>query len=198
MILHNMKALSTIHMYRSLVEAVQSFVAPNEFFVDVLDYCIHIGFQGRGALHIHVCAWVVFHAGDIDHITGHSDLVGRTVPGRPHCTSSRLVKHLEEMFAGRVDVQCVRGVDVACLNYVCGYASKASDCFTVKSSEYKSAGLLEKMAHRVSVADEAGAAFPGDGGGSLPFAADGIQLSGCTFVCARAALRGAGRWEVSH
>ena len=53
-------------------------------------------------------------------------MIGRTVPGGGR-SSSRLICHLEQLFGGRVDVQCGSGVDAACLNYVCGYASKASD-----------------------------------------------------------------------
>ncbi len=40
-------------------------------------------------------------------------------------------------------MQCGEHVDAACLNYVCGYASKASYALAFKSSEYKSAGILE-------------------------------------------------------
>ncbi len=51
---------------------------------------------------------------------------------------------MQELFGGRVDVQCGEHVDAACLNYVCGYASKASDALAFKRSEYKSAGILER------------------------------------------------------
>ncbi len=41
-------------------------------------------------------------------------------------------------------MQCGEHVDAACLNYVCGYASKASDALAFNSSEYKSAGILQR------------------------------------------------------
>ena len=50
---------------------MQAILTANDCFADVYDYCIRIEFQGRGTLHIHLCAWVEFHAADVHPMTGH-------------------------------------------------------------------------------------------------------------------------------
>ena len=47
-----------------------------------------------------------------------------------------MVTLLENLFHGHVDAQCGGGLGQALLQYVCGYASKASDSLSWKSKEY--------------------------------------------------------------
>ena len=53
----------TLDIYRKLVETMKDLLTTNEFFDEVFDYCIRIGFRGRGTLHIHVVVWAIIKPG---------------------------------------------------------------------------------------------------------------------------------------
>ena len=115
------------------MKGLRSILTPNtQFFDEVDDYCIRIEFQGRGTLHIHCCAWVTFKESYRIPFQGKHPLQGTSNTNK----RSPLVDLLESMFHGSVDVQVDDGTGHALLQYVTGYASKASDSLQFKPQEY--------------------------------------------------------------
>ncbi len=107
------------------------FKKDSKFFSEVDDYCIRIEFQGRGTLHVHCCVWATIKP-TYGKVLDRHVLHGKS--NSEHC--SELVYDLEHMFGASVDVQIDDGTGHALLQYVTGYASKASDSLQFKSKEY--------------------------------------------------------------
>lgn len=101
--LSDTQAALTLHMYHVLIELIETDLlkkgvrdASSTGIKEILDYSIHIEYQGRGTLHIHVVAWVVFDADGAEQV----------LSGRSGEKSSVLVRYLEKTFRASVDVQC--------------------------------------------------------------------------------------------
>ena len=107
------------------------FKNDSKFFSEVDDYCIRIEFQGRGTLHVHCCVWAKIKP-EYNSVLDRHILHGKSNSNH----SSTLVTDLEAMFGASVDVQVDDGTGHALLQYVTGYASKASDSLQFKSKEY--------------------------------------------------------------
>ena len=115
-----------------LVKGLRSiFKSKSKFFSEVDDYCMRIEFQGRGTLHVHCCVWATIEK-TYGKVLDRHVLHGKS--NSDHC--SDLVNDLERMFGASVDVQVDDGTGHALLQYVTGYASKASDSLQFKSKEY--------------------------------------------------------------
>eukprot|EP00973_Karenia_brevis_P062929 8748629-Karenia_brevis.AAC.1 len=65
-----MQALLTLHIYHVLEQLMKETFNDSRLFEQCLDYVIRVEFQGRGTLHIHIPAWVVFPPGAVDLFTG--------------------------------------------------------------------------------------------------------------------------------
>ena len=102
-----------------------------DLFAETYDWCLRVEFQGRGTLHIHMCAWVRFPENCHNPITGKNSHEGRS----GQSSSSPLLQLLEELFHGSVDIQC-DNLGEQLLNYVTGYAAKAHDALEWKAREY--------------------------------------------------------------
>ena len=132
--LEKAQAALALHMRHVLAELVEKCVlnkddpcrAPG--IKAVRDYSLRFEFQGRGTLHVHVVAWVVYDQPE-------QDLSGRSGQAE---AKSPLLLYLERLFDSRVDVQCQRG-EHCLLSYVTGYLSKASDALAFSHKEWSSA-----------------------------------------------------------
>ena len=107
----------------------------------VLQYVYRFEFQSRGTLHVHVLAWVEYVEGqNVDLLTGTS---GEPGPKSP------FVAFLEKTFCcGAVDVQCTRAdTSHILLQYVIGYATKASDALHFHRREAQGQGGQTEQSH---------------------------------------------------
>ena len=100
---------------------------------EVFEYAYRFEYQGRGTIHVHVVAWVVYH-NEKDSFGNEVLLSGRSRP--PLNKDSPLLQFLEALFKSSVDVQCKEGMHCL-LRYVTGYVSKASDALAFKHHEWK-------------------------------------------------------------
>ena len=91
-------------------------------FEHVYEWALRIEFQGRDTEHCHLVMWAILKA---DY-----DIVGRT----GELNNPELVRALEELFGARVDVQIGNGF----LNYINGYAAKASDALNFSMRDHLS------------------------------------------------------------
>ena len=130
--LDDVQGLLTLDLYHAFTAIIEDVFQAGRFFKAVRGRSLRFEFQGRGTIHIHLCAWVDFPDDCIDPLTGRNLYHGKT--GQNH--QSALVKLFEELFHGTVDCQCSGNLDSGLLHYVTGYASKASDALQWKSKEY--------------------------------------------------------------
>ena len=114
------------------VDCVFDFSNCSSESIQKQDYIVRVEYQGRGTLHVHVCAWVSYCAVHVDPISGRNALHGRNWTDY----TGPLVDFLNSFLECNIDVQRGGGLTEAMLHYVAGYASKQSDSLTFKKSEY--------------------------------------------------------------
>lgn len=135
-------ALLTRHVYHCLLELLRhcflDTVRAKVGVEEVHEYALRFEFQDRGTMHVHVVAWVTY---DNEFMVDGFDSDPARFGGRSGTKhSSPLVKLLESLFNASVDVQCANGKHCL-LQYVTGYAAKASDSLKFKSKDFNDAGV---------------------------------------------------------
>ena len=84
------------------MELMHFLLRPGQFFSEVYDYIVRVEYQGRGTLHIHVCAWLEYAPRWIDPISGRNLLHGRAFTER----TGPLVDYLYDLLHCNIDAQC--------------------------------------------------------------------------------------------
>ena len=124
--------LLTRHMYHVLSQGLErllnNYVPAEKTGVQLAhEWTMRFEFQKRGTLHVHVLAWITPH------------VLLETLNGRTgFASASPLLRYLETLFRGSIDVQSGDGHHCL-LQYVAGYVAKSSDALPLPDADATSA-----------------------------------------------------------